>query len=192
MKEKVNLLTYLSEVKDHRRAQGQRYKTVAMLLIIILCGLCNKFGYREIGRFCKNNEDILLKMFKFSNGKVPSHVTIRSFIKNMDFESLQAAFHKWTKQYVQIEEDEWISVDGKCIRSTVSDYHTSHQNFVSLVSLFCRKREQILMVAKIENKKSSETEAVDYLLDLLDLKDVVLTFDALHCKKNSKQNRRQR
>ncbi|MDR0364783.1 MAG: hypothetical protein LBH92_07190 [Bacteroidales bacterium] len=83
----------------------------------------------------------------------------------MDFESLQAAFHKWTKAYVRIDESEWVSIDRKCIRSTVSDYSNEYQNFVSLVSLFFRKRKQILRVGKIENKKSSKTQAVNYLKD---------------------------
>ena len=175
MCKKTTLLTFFSEVKDPRRKQGQRYQSSAIQIIIIMCALQNKFGYREIARFCENNEHILLKIFKFKNGKVPSHVTIRSFIKETDFESLQTAFHKWTKEYVP---DEWISIDGKSVRSTVSDYSTEYQNFVSLVSLFCRKREQILMVEKFESKKRSESDAVNYLLDL---KGVVLTLDALHC-----------
>ena len=69
-----------------------------------------QIGYREIARFCENNEQILLEIFKFKNGKVPSHVTIRSFIKEPDFESLQTVFHKWTKEYVPIDSDEWIFV----------------------------------------------------------------------------------
>jgi hypothetical protein len=70
-----------------------------------MCALRNKFGYREIGRFCKNSEKKLVKFFRFKNGTLPSHVTIRTFIKEMDFESLQTAFHKWTK-YVRIDQGE--------------------------------------------------------------------------------------
>ncbi|MDR3226095.1 MAG: hypothetical protein LBT56_00290 [Prevotellaceae bacterium] len=56
-------------------------------------------------------------MFRFRNGRVPSYVTFHSFIKATNFASLQSAFHQWTKEYVKIEEDEWLSIDGKCIRS---------------------------------------------------------------------------
>jgi hypothetical protein len=188
MQERTSLLTFLSAVEDPRRKQGQRYRNSAMLTIIIMCALRNKFGYREIGRFCENNRKKLLKLFKFKNGRVPSYVTIRAFIKEIDFKSLQSAFHQWTKEYVKLEEGEWISIDGKCIRSTVSDYSNEYQNFVSLVSLFCRKREQVLLVERVENKKSSEIQAVEHLLDILDLKGMVLTMDALHCKKNAEQN----
>jgi hypothetical protein len=188
----MSLIDCLKQVKDPRRAQGQRYSSVSMLLIIIMSILRNKNMYREIGRFCKLNESDMLDLFGFKNGQVPSHVSIRSFIKETDFASVQAAFHQWTQSYVEIEQGEWISIDGKCIRSTVSDYSNEYQNFVSLVSLFSRKREQIVHVEKLENKKSNEVKVVDAMLELLDLKGVNFTLDALYCKKNSTHNRRTR
>jgi len=163
-----------------------------MLLIIIMGILRGKYGYREIGRFCEQNKSVLIKNFGFVNKKVPSHVSIRAFILTTDFVSVQKAFHQWTRSYVKIKAGEWISIDGKSIRSTVSDYSNGYQNFVSLVSLFCSKREQILHVEKMENKKDYEGKIVEELLDFLDLKDVIFTLDALHCKKNSIQNRRKR
>lgn len=186
----MNLVECLSRIKDPRRLQGQRYGKVALLLIIIMAMLRNKYGYREIGRFCQLNKAVLLKTFGFKNGKVPSHVSIRAFIMETDFVSAQACFHKWARDYVPIEEGEWINVDGKSICSTVSDYSSEYQNFVSLVSLFSRKREQIIHVEKLENKKGNESDTVEALLETLGLKGVILTMDALHCKKNSAPNRR--
>jgi hypothetical protein len=188
----MNLIECLSEVKDPRRAQGQRYASVAMLLIIIMSVLRGKYGYREMGRFCQLNKSVLITKFGFKNNKVPSHVSIRTFILLADFSSIQQAFHKWAQDYVSIEANEWISIDGKSIRSTVSDYSSEYQNFISLVSLFCSRREQVLHVEKLENKKDNEAQTVEELFDMLDLKDVIFTMDALHCKKNSTQNRRKR
>ncbi len=179
----MTLLDCLSEVKDPRRLQGQRYSSVALLLIIIMGILRAKYGYREIGRFCEHNEPVLVKKLGFKNNKAPSHVSIRSFILAADFASIQHAFHKWARRYVPIEEGEWISVDGKSIRSTVSDAHDQYQSFVSLVSLFSSKREQVLHVEKLENKKASEAKTVEDLLEVLDLRGAILTLDALHCKK---------
>ena len=100
---------------------------------------------------------------------------VRSFILAADFSSIQATFHKWTSHYVSIEAGEWIAVDGKSIRSTVSDCSCEYQNFVSLVSLFCSKSELVLQVEKLENKKGNEGQIVEELLEMLDLKDVVFT-----------------
>jgi len=188
----MNLVACLSTVADPRRKQGHRYSSVAILLIIIMGILRGQYGYREIGRFCKYNESILIKRFGFKNNKVPSHVSIRAFILSADFASIQRAFHQWTRNYVPIEAGEWISIDGKSIRSTVSDYSNEYQNFVSLISLFCSKREQVLHVEKLESKKGNEGRTVEDLLEVLDLKEAVFTMDALHCKKNAKQNRQKR
>lgn len=188
----MNLISCLSGVEDPRRLQGQRYSSTSILLIIIMSILRGKYGYREIGRFCRLNKSVLTDKFGFKNNKVPSHVSIRAFIMTADFVSIQNAFHKWTQDYVQIEAGEWISIDGKSIRSTMSDYSTEYQNFVSLVSLFSGKREQVIHVEKLENKKGNESNIVEELLEVLDLKGVVFTLDALHCKKNSKQNHNHR
>ena len=188
----MSLIDCLARVEDPRRLQGQRYSNISMLLIIIMGILRGKYGYREIGRFCKLNKSILIDKFGFKNKKVPSYVSIRTFILTTDFVSIQNAFHQWTRSYVKIEAGEWIAIDGKSIRSTVNDYSNEYQNFVSLVSLFCSKREQVLHVEKLENKKGNEGQTVEELLEILDLKDVVFTMDALHCKKNATQNRKAR
>lgn len=188
----MSLVECLAEISDPRRAQGQRYGSVAILLIIIMGILRGQYGYREIGRFGKLNQSYLIDQFDFKNKKVPSHVTIRAFIMGADFVSIQKAFHKWTQDYVQIEEGEWISIDGKSIRSTVSDCSGEFQNFISLVSLFCSKREQVLHVEKLENKKDYEGKTVEDLFKILDLKGVVFSLDALHCKKNATANRKKR
>lgn len=50
-----------------------------------------------------------------------------------------------------------------------------------MVSAFTHERGEILGVKVMENKKQSEIAAVQDLLELLDLKGVVFTMDALHC-----------
>lgn len=186
----MSLIDCLTGIHDSRRLQGQRYSNTAMLLIIIMGILRGKYGYREIGRFCEQNKSELINTFDFKNKKVPSHVSIRTFILTADFVSIQKAFHQWTRSYVEIESGEWMQIDGKSIRSTVSDCSNEYQNFVSLVSLFYSKREQVFHVEKLENKKGNEGQIVQEMLEVLDLKDVILTFDALHCKKNATKNRR--
>lgn len=184
----MNLIDCLSEVKDPRRPQGQRYGKVPLLLIIIMAMLRHKYGYREIGRFCQLNRKVLLARFGFRNGRVPSHVSIRSFIRETDFASVQSCFHKWARSRVPIGAGEWLSIDGKSIRSTVTDPSGEFQNFVSLVSLFSRRREQVVRVERFENGKGSEVHTVEGMLRILGLKDVVLTTDALHCKKNAQHH----
>ena len=127
-------------------------------------------------------------MLNIKSKHIPSHVTIRQVVLSLDFSSLQASFHKWIRQYVPIKEKEWICINGKAIKSTVSDSHNSYQNFVYLVSLFSQKQEQIIYAEKFDSKEKSEITVVEQLIESLYLKDVIFTLDALHCKKNATNN----
>jgi len=187
----MNLITHLSQIKDFRRKQGQRYPLEAVLLIIIMSVMSGRYGYREIESFAKANKRTMLKRLNIKKKILPSHVTIREIIMNIDFDSLNDAFYKWSTNYVSISEKEWLCIDGKAIKPTIEEYNKSYQNFVSLVSVFTQKRGQVIKTAKYENKKISEIVVVQELLELLDLKDVVFTFDALHCKKNATNNYQQ-
>jgi hypothetical protein len=186
----MNLIEHFSQIKDFRRKQGQRYPLEAILLIITMGVMSGFYRYREIDAFAKANKKTLLKHLKIKKKILPSYVTIREIIMNIDFDSLNEAFYKWTKDYVSISEKEWLCVDGKAIKSTVEDCDNAYQNFVSLVSIFSQKRGQVIKATKYENKKVSEVSVVQELLSMLDLKDVVFTFDAMHCKKNSSNHYR--
>jgi hypothetical protein len=140
--------------------------------------------YREIAAFAKANQKELLRFFHLRKRKrLPSHVTVREILKGVDFACVLAAFNAWAAQYVTIEPKDWMAMDGKALASTVTDYETSYQNFVSLVSVFSHKRGQVLSAAKLENQKSSEIPTVRDLIEALDLHGVVFSLDALHCQK---------
>jgi DDE_Tnp_1-associated len=180
----MNLVEHLCQIKDFRRKQGQRFLLSQILLIIILGIMSGRYGYREIASFAKANKKELAHKLKLKKSKIPSHVTIREVIKNIDFNSLNQTFSQWALGYVTIEKDDWLSVDGKSIKSTLENPNSAYQNFVSMVSVFSQKRGQVIKTATFENKKASEVPIVQELLETLDLKDVVFTLDALHCKKN--------
>jgi len=179
----MNLIECLSEIKDFRRQAGLRYELTSMLLITIMSIISGKTAYREIAAFTRANKKLFKRFFKSKTKKLPSHVTFREVIKGIDFEEVLVPFHKWSQEYVTIDADEFLAVDGKVLGSTVSDYSTSYQNFVSLVSIFSHKRGQVIKVSKLENKKESEIPTVKELIKILGLKNVTFTLDALHCQK---------
>ncbi len=102
---------------------------------------------------------------------------------DLDYEELQLVFNQWSKQYNLIPSSEWLSVDGKSLKNTVSNYDNAEQNFINCVSAFSHQRKLVLGVKMMENKHHSEINVVRDLIELLDLTGVVFTFDALHCQK---------
>jgi hypothetical protein len=179
----MNLVESLEEIPDFRRRVGMRYPLAPTLLIVIMSIISGRQSYREMSQFATANADVFLKFYSKKRTKLPSHVTFREIIKGIDFEQVLVVFESWALQYVSIKRDEWFSIDGKALGSTVRHPSTHYQNFVSLVSVFSHKRGQVIKVGSLEQKKSSEIPTVTELLKSLDLEDVVYTLDALHCQK---------
>ncbi len=102
---------------------------------------------------------------------------------NLDYEELQLVFNQGRQQYSLIPSSEWISLDGKSLKNTVSNYDNAQQNLINCVSAFSHQRGLVLGVKMMENKGESEINVVRDLIELLDLTGVVFTFDALHCQK---------
>jgi len=183
----MNIINYLSRIRDFRRKQGLRYPLIMVLLITIMSIMAGRCRQREIASFARANQTELTKFFKVRKNRIPSHVTFREVLRNVDFEELISVFDDWAAQYVTLEKDEWLSIDGKALASTVTDSQSSYQNFVSLVSIFSHRRGQVLKAAKLENKKQSEIPTVRELIETLELKGVVFTLDALRCQKKTTQ-----
>ncbi len=126
---------------------------------------------------------------------------------NLDYKELQRVFNQWSQEYSLIPVSEWISFDGKSLKNTVSDYDNAKQYFINCVSArtshvsevssetvssFSHQRKLVLGVKMMENKHESEINVVRELIELLDLTDVVFSFDALHCQKKPYQRSRAR
>ena len=180
-----DIIALLRTLKDYRRKQGRRHSLEAILLIIIMAIMAGAKGERAVARFAQNNKKALIKALKIKRREVPTRCIIKRTIQNIDFSQLQDIFYQWTLKVIKIKEKDIISIDGKAIRGTVKNSQTDFQNFTSLVSVFASKRKQVLTTAKIETKKENEIPKVQELLEMLDLKDVTFTLDALHCQKKT-------
>jgi len=178
----MTLQEMLSTVEDPRSRHGLRHPLPDVLLMCIISMMSGCRGYREIGRFLKRNQKDFQQALRLLH-KVPSHVTVREVLQRIDFDRFAAAFNQWALQYVSMCKGDTKAVDGKAIAGTASDYFSSRQNFISLVSVFASQRGIVLSCDKIENGKASEIPIVQQLIRALDVKGEIFTLDALHCQK---------
>lgn len=178
-----SLIDYLKQIPDFRHPEGCRHPLWLVLLIVIMGVISGDWGYRALGRFVERHRRELIKLLSIPQARVPSYSTIRRVIMGLDYEELEKAFNQWASQYGQIPSHEWLSIDGKGLKNTVTDYAQSEQNFINVVSAFSHQRGIVLGVKVMENKQTSEITTVRELLEILDLTGVVFTLDALHCQK---------
>jgi hypothetical protein len=182
------LVTYLKQVPDFRRAEGKRYPLPTLLVMIIMAIMSGRYGYRSIARFMDANRKALITQLGLQRPEMPSHVTVRTILEGIDFGQLNKAFRQWILSHLDREEHADVALDGKAIRSTVSDYDRPYQDFVGLVSAFASRQGVVLDSGQYSNKNSGEAEVgeqvIERLIEVLELQGVTFSMDALYCKKN--------
>jgi len=178
-----SLIDYLKDIPDFRERQGCRHQQWFVLLIIIMGIISGYWGYRGLGRFVERHRRELIKLLSIPQARVPSYSTIRRVMMGLNYEELAKVFNQWASQYGKLPSHEWVSIDGKGLKNTVTEYGSAEQNFINIVSAFSHNRGIVIGLKVMENKKTSEITTVRELLEILDVKGLVFTLDALHCQK---------
>ena len=189
----TNLLTYLSQIPDPRRAASRRHPLAPLLAMVVLGHLSGCYAYRELARFMVRHAWTFVNLFDLKHG-VPNHVTIGTVLSTIDCSALQTQFEAWvaaqalTEQAseqacIQASEPVAYALDGKSLRSTLSDYKQVYQDFVASVHLYAHQSGLVHACQSYHNGQQSEAHTVRELISRLDLKGAILTLDALHCQK---------
>jgi len=178
----MSISRIIEKIRDPRRDQGKRISLEQMISLIIISGLCGHFGGRGVARFARNYSKTFKELLKLKH-KEPSHVTISEFLNALDSSELIAAFNEWTEGYLAQEEEEEISLDGKALRSTISNYSKSTQKFQAIVSVFSQKSGLVYALEQYNNGKESEINVVRFLISQLKNRGLVIHLDALHAQK---------
>lgn len=184
MKKSASITKLLCQIKDKRRKQGTRHSLENILLIVIIGTMSGYNGYRSMEDFCERYKDELRSVLGNPKHGLASYSAIRRVLIEMDFNILSHKFYQWVRGKVKIKKGEWMQIDGKSIKGTMIDYNTKYQNFINLVSLFMDRTGMVLKVQQMQSQKLSEIAVVQQLIHELELRGIVISMDALHCKKN--------
>lgn len=174
-----SLSYFIQQIPDHRSRQGLRHPFHPFVSMIVLAHLSGYYGLNEMARFIKANSGYFKKTFNLT--VVPGYTILRTFCAEVSFENVNQAFYKWASQY--ISRPNWYSIDGKGLRSTITETFSLEQNFKAMVSVFNHETGMVLVSSTYENKDKSEIHSVQDLILTLEQKGMVLTLDALHCQK---------
>ena len=164
--------------------------------MVVIGNLSGYYGYRELARFMERHAWEFVRLFGFQHG-VPGHVTVREVLGKLDFEAFKEQFQAWLTQLpvqqlpVQQLQARPVgqtppasySLDGKSLKSTLSDYPESYQDFVAMVQVFSHQSQLVVGLQAFHNGKQGEAQVVRDLIEKLDLKGAILTMDALHSQK---------
>lgn len=179
-----SLYEFLLEVKDARRKQGQRTPIAAFLEMIVLAEMSGNYSIRSISRFIERNDLYFRERYNLKYG-TPGYTNLRKFLSKLDYKAVNEALKVWSLQFM--ENTDWVSIDGKAIKSTVTNKHDSEQNYLNMVSFFCNKKGIVLDTKTVENKKEHEGLAAREMISAFELEGITFTLDALHCQKKQQK-----
>jgi len=181
---KRNIYEFLKEIKDYRRAEGKKHE-LPIILIIVLMAIMSWFtGERAMWDFVEKNSKELRKYLKPKKWYLPSYQTIDAVLTELWYEKIMEKFMEWAWQDGVLELEQ-IAIDWKAIWWTIKNYNNHRQEFTSIVSAFMTSKKRVIWTKGINTKKESEIPAVIELIDMLWVKWVVFTADALHCQKET-------
>jgi hypothetical protein len=186
-------LAILSEIEDHRRAEGKLYTLSHILLFSILAIASGANSYRGVHTFIKTHLSALNAAFGLSWQKAPVHSAIRYILKGLDPEAIELAFRKHaaileegkaSRQSPDGEKDSAqggvIAIDGKTLKHSFDNL--KDRKAAQILNAFSTQTALILAHVEIDDK-SNEIPAAQKLLSELNLTGRVVTLDAMHCQK---------
>lgn len=184
----ASLIQSLQEIEDFRTSQGRRYPLWLILLLVVMGTISGCRSYYALEDFGVRHYQALSEKLGLTVTRLPSDTTFRRILHRLDFQELAQQFEQWAIRAFDAESHEWVAIDGKSIKGTVSEAQTAYQNFVSVVSVYSNRLGVVLATEQFESKQMSELTVVQTMLETLHLEGVVFTLDALHCQKNYAPN----
>ncbi len=180
----TSFLNLLSEVPDPRRAEGKLYKLPHVLLFSILAVITGSNSYRGIVTFIDTYRLQLNEVFGINWRRAPAHTAVRYILKGLDPQAVEAVFRRHA---AQLNDDDaatpvarCVALDGKTLRGSFD--HFNDRNAAQVLSALAT--DTALVLAHIDiDEKSNEIPAAQKLLSELNLKNRLVTLDALHCQK---------
>lgn len=177
----MSLIEHLKQIRDFRTRP--HYPLWVVLVLILMGTMSGCLGYRALEAFVERHQAALLEVMELPHKRLPSYSTLRRVMVRVDFAVLSQALNAWAQQSVVVQPGATIAIDGKSIKSSVEQYDSAYQDFVSIVSAFCTQPGVVLGLQARRNGSQSEISTVQTLLNVLQVQGVCLSMDALHTQK---------
>ncbi|HCB4956206.1 ISAs1 family transposase [Salmonella enterica] len=174
------LLEYISIIPDYRQQGKIDHKLMDILLLTVCAVIGGAEDWGEINDFGHAHLNWLKGYGDFKNG-IPADDTIARVVSNVNPKKFQECFVKWMQDCHAVTDGKVIAVDGKTVRRSYDK--SKRKGAIHMVSAFSTANSVVMGQVKT-NEKSNEITAIPELLNMLDIKDKLITIDAMGCQKD--------
>ena len=169
---------YFGIVDDERDQPTVKHSLVNILKLTIIAVLCGIDKLDKIVEYGKNKIDFLKEEFEIE--VIPSVSTLTRVFAMLDSKQLGLSIVCILNSLIK-ERPEQIMFDGKVIKAT--DSIKTIDKMMNIVTAYTDTG--IAIDQKTVDSKSNEIPAVQELIDMIDVKGLVVTADAMHCQKKT-------
>lgn len=187
----AKLLKSFSHLKDNRQKHKVKYPIQTLFVIVILAKLSH-LGHNccEIAGFAKSYKALLIESGVLKGDRTPSHDTIQRFLENLDTNWIRSLLGKIKELYRGIQrlasngkQYTHLAVDGKEFRGSGRGKDTKNpKRNTATLNIYDSSSDVCLYSIPID-EKTNEIPVAQKKLKQLDLRNTIITADALHCQR---------
>lgn len=170
----ISLYEKLSMIDDPRDSRGKKYDLSYILILIIIGFLMGKNDFVNIEHVLKMKQSELKAMIPGFKG-IPSHDTFSRVTRNIKANEINYALFDWMEAIIK-NKGKHIAIDGKGVRAATEK--VKGQNTPYVINAFLTEEKLVVGQYKID-EKTNEISGIPRLLKLLDIKDAIITIDAI-------------
>lgn len=178
------LIGYVKEINDTRQQWKVKHNLCDIVVIVMLAVLTGHNDFEEMVIFAEARINIL-KQYLFLENGIPHKDTIKRVVAIIDPNELNLIFYRWLASIVTLKNNKTINEINKIVvfdGKTVCGSDDIHNKAMHILTAFDTDNELVLGQLPVD-EKTNEIKVMPELIDMLDLKDSVITADALNCQK---------
>lgn len=173
------LFERLGQVADPRRRRGIRHPLQSLLAIAACAVLSGAKSIGAIAEWALNLSPEQMRRFGSRRPTPPSERTMRRILGALDAAAFDRIVGQWAEEHCETV-GRAIAIDGKTLRGS-ADGAAKAVHLLAALS-----HDEAVVTAQIAvPDKTNEIPCAKALLDPLDLKDAVITADALHTQRET-------
>lgn len=175
----TRLLEILSIVPDPRVERTRAHKLVDIMVITLLAQINGAEGWDDIEDFGVAREAWLRAFLALPSG-IPSADTFRRVFEAIDTRTFGQCLAELTAELAQDLTGQVVAIDGKTLRGSFD--RRSGRKPLHMVGAWVASRG-ISLGQVITEEKSNEITAIPELLKIIDVRNAIVTIDAMGCQK---------
>jgi predicted transposase YbfD/YdcC len=180
MKIEESVMVHFRGIHDIRQEGKVKHNLLEIIFITLVCTIADCNDWQEIEIFAKERLEWFKKHLELPNG-IPSHDTLERVFRWINPKHFEKCFVNWTSEFKGLKNRQTIAIDGKTARGSADV--CIGKSAIHMVSAWASENNLILGQVKT-NEKSNEITAIPELLDLITIKNNVITIDAMGTQKD--------